>query len=137
MEDISLHIMDIIENSISGGATEILVKLDSTSAETLICTISDNGCGMSEREVEMAVDPFYTTKVGKRWGLGLALFKQSAEETEGFFDIVSDRRKGTTVQAFFHTNHPDMRPLGDIEGTVSLLKHFHPKIKFRYEGGEE
>ena len=137
MEDISLHIMDIVENSIKGGATEIIVKVESPSVDTLECTISDNGCGMGEDELKMAVDPFYTTKVGKRWGLGLALFKQSAEETEGSFDIVSDKHVGTTVRAVFHTNHPDMRPLGDIEDTVSLLSVCHPEIKFRYEGGEE
>lgn len=134
MEDISLHIMDIIENSIVGGASQITVRIDKPSPATLELTISDNGCGMKAQERERAMDPFFTTKKGKRFGLGLALFKQAAEETEGFFEIESRERAGTTVRATFHTNHADMKPLGDIVGTVTLLEAFHPEIRFRLEG---
>jgi nitrogen fixation/metabolism regulation signal transduction histidine kinase len=126
--------MDIIENSIAGGASQITVKLDKVAHGTLRVTICDNGTGMKELERERAMDPFFTTKKGKRFGLGLALFKQSAEETAGWFEIESDERTGTTIRAVFHTDHADMKPLGDIEGTVTLLEAYHPEIDFRLEG---
>lgn len=134
MEDISLHVMDIIENSINGGASEIIVRIERLSPSTLRLTISDNGSGMKAEQRERAMDPFFTTKKGKRFGMGLALFKQAAEETEGSFDIESDEHAGTTVRAVFHTDHADMKPLGDLEGTISLLMAFHPEITFRLEG---
>jgi len=99
MEDISLHLLDIIENSITGGASEVVVRIDGAPPGTLRFTISDNGRGMNAQEREKAVDPFFTTKKGKRFGMGLALFKQAAEETEGFFEIESGERSGTVVRA--------------------------------------
>ena len=144
MEDISLHIMDIIENSIAGGASTVRVTASLLEPGIVEFTISDNGSGMEEREKERAMDPFYTTKAGKRFGLGLALFKQSAEETEGTFAIDSEAGRGTTVKALFHTGHADMKPFGDIQGTVSLLSVCHPDIQFELDidpttltGGED
>ena len=134
MEDISLHIMDIIENSIAGGASKIKVRIERKAHESTQITISDNGAGMKPVDKEKAIDPFFTTKEGKRFGLGLALFKQSAEETGGSFEIESDHHSGTTVRALFHTNHADMRPFGDIEGTVTLLGAYHPDIEIALEG---
>jgi len=126
--------MDIIENSISGGASKIIVKIGKPDPGVLQVTITDNGSGIKLLEREKAVDPFFTTKEGKRFGMGLALFKQSAEETEGSFEIESGERAGTTVRAIFHTGHADMRPLGDIAGTVHLLGAYHPEIKISLEG---
>ena len=129
--------MDILENSIAGGATRVRVKIDHPSPGTLECMIEDNGSGMGKGEREKAMDPFFTTKKDKRFGLGLALFKQSAEETGGSFEIVSDKLRGTTVKALFYTGHPDMKPLGDVRGTVTILSACHPEIEFIYKGVEK
>lgn len=138
MEEIALHILDIVENSITSGATEIRVKIDnSDGGDLLTITIADNGSGMDEHERKKALDPFFTTKAGKQFGLGLALFKQAAEETGGAFDIESGARTGTTVRADFYTDHPDMKPLGDIEDTVALLGAYHPEINFIFEGADD
>ena len=61
--EISLHILDIVQNSISARASaiEITVSIDSKS-DTLAVVIKDNGCGMSDEELSKAVDPFYTTR---------------------------------------------------------------------------
>ena len=125
--------MYIIENSITSGASEIRVKTDRPASDTLTFVISDNGSGMSESQRKKAMDPFYTTKAGKHVGLGLALFRQAAEETGGTFAIDSDAASGTTVQAVFHTDHPDMKPFGDIAGTVAVLRACHPEIDFLLE----
>lgn len=135
MEDLSLHVMDIVENSIRGGASEIKVLLDEVEApeRRLILTIEDNGRGMDEGEIRRALDPFYTSKEGKRIGLGLPLFKQSAVESGGDMTVESTKGSGTRVEAVFGLEHPDMKPLGDMEGTVSLLRMFHPEVTFSFE----
>ena len=134
MEDLSLHVMDILENSIAGGATVILIQLEQDEkAGRLSITISDNGCGMSESESEKALDPFYTSKEGKRIGLGLPLLRQAAEESGGEMDLISKPGTGTVIRAEFCLDHPDLKPLGDMEGTIELLQRFHPAVTFTLE----
>jgi hypothetical protein len=36
------------------------------------------------------------------------------------------------VEAVFKTSHPDCKPLGDVRGTVELLRITHPEIVFEY-----
>ena len=134
MEDLSLHVMDVVENSIAGGATAVLVTVErDADARTLAITIHDNGRGMNEAEGQQVLDPFYTTKEGKRIGLGLPLLKQAAEESGGEIDMITEPGKGTVIRAEFRLDHPDLKPLGDMEGTIDLLRKFHPEIAFTLE----
>lgn len=49
LRDISLHILDLTQNSISAGASEIRIDVASDAEnERLSVRIEDNGCGMSE-----------------------------------------------------------------------------------------
>jgi signal transduction histidine kinase len=129
MEDISLHVMDIVENSITGGAKCVEIEI-SEDMDRLRITIRDDGDGMDREQVARASDPFYTTKEGKSYGLGISLYRQAAEETGGTVTVISTPREGTTVSADFIIEHPDMKPMGDIAGTVRLLRAFHPEIDF-------
>ena len=134
MEDLALHIMDVVENSLTGGATVIIVRIEENTAENeLIISIQDNGTGMDKNQVKQALDPFYTTKDNKRIGLGLPMFRQAAVESGGSMDIMSKPGIGTIVQAIFGLDHPDRKPLGDIEGTIRLLRVFHPEVAFSLE----
>ncbi len=132
MEDLSLHIMDIVENSITGGAANVVIRAFEQNGR-LVISIVDDGVGMSPDQIRRASDPFYTTKPGKKYGLGLALFKQAAEQTGGSFSIDGAENGGTEVRAEFIADHPDMQPVGDLEGTVSLLQRFHPDVTFTLE----
>ena len=129
MEEIALHIMDIVENSISGGASCIEVGQCEHEGR-LIFTIRDNGRGMSLGEAARASDPFYTTKEEKSYGLGIALFKQAAEETGGSLSFQTAPGGGTTITASFVPGHADMKPIGDIEETMRLMQAYHPEIEF-------
>ena len=129
MEDISLHIMDIVENSITGGSSHVEIRSVEHDDELTI-SIIDDGVGMTDEQIRRAADPFYTTKEGKKFGLGLSLFRQAAEETGGTLTIDSAGNRGTTVEATFHPNHPDMKPIGNLEETVALLRVYHPEITF-------
>ena len=138
MEDLSLHVMDVVENSITGGATAVLVRVDRNSeAGLLTITIRDDGTGMTATESRHAIDPFYTTKQGKRIGLGLPLLRQAAAEAGGAMDVTSTPGDGTVVRAEFRLDHPDRKPLGDMEGTIDLLRRYHPEVAFTLEWLEE
>jgi signal transduction histidine kinase len=133
MEDLSLHIMDIIDNSISAQSSKITVKvIENLKRDVLRIEIIDNGKGMNQDTSRIAIDPFFTSKRGKRIGLGLSLLAQAARESGGKLKIKSEQNKGTKITASFMISHPDRKPLGDIEETIYMLKKAHPEISFRF-----
>lgn len=130
MEDLSLHILDVAENAIRANATRIEISLhEEAEQHRLTIRIQDNGEGMTPETAGKACDPFFTTKGGKRVGLGLPLLRQSAEETGGRLHIRSEPGKGTEVTVVFNTNHPDMRPMGDVLETIAALLTANPSIR--------
>ncbi len=140
MEDLSLHILDIAENAIKASATLIEIEIEEREEQDLLMiTICDNGKGMEFSALERALDPFYTTKKGKRIGLGLPFLAQAAEETGGNIEVRSIPGEGTEVISTFSLSHMDLKPLGDISATLQTLIACHPKvdIRFRYSGSDE
>ena len=134
MQDISLHIMDVMENCLAAGASTIEVEVRD-EGERLHVEIRDDGRGMDEEQRSRATDPFYSTKGGKRVGLGLALFGQAARESGGSLEVASERGRGTSVHAVFVRSHPDCKPLGDVAKTLRLLRLSHPEVEIRYRAG--
>jgi len=122
MLDLSLHILDIVENSIEAGATKIEIVInENTSKNLLTLKIKDNGKGMSKKTLAKVLDPFYTTKKIRRVGLGLSMLAQATKEAEGNFDIKSEKGKGTTIIAKFVYNHIDRKPIGNTAETIVAL----------------
>ncbi len=133
MEDLSLHILDIVENSIDAGANKIDIKIyENLKKDQLKIEITDDGKGMNEGTVKKALDPFYTTKTVRKVGLGLSLFREAARMANGDFSIQSEAGRGTTVRATFQHTHIDRKPLGDMSKTMTTLIISHPEIHFRY-----
>jgi hypothetical protein len=134
MQDLSLHILDIAENSINASATEISIKIiEDTRENILSLEISDNGKGMDEETIKKVYDPFFTTKACKRTGLGIPLLAQSARECNGYMDIITEKGKGTVIHVSFQYDHIDRKPLGAIGDTLIVLIASHPGIDFIYE----
>ncbi len=125
MRELSLHILDVLENSLAAGATlvELTIEEDLT-ADRLIIIVKDNGRGMSEEQLARVLDPFYTTRTTRHVGLGLPLFKAAAERCNGDLTITSQAGQGTTVHATFQHSHIDRAPLGDMTSTLiaAILK---------------
>ena len=122
MKDLSLHILDIVQNSIRAKATLIGIEIAEQPDENqLIITITDDGTGMSPEQLQQAIDPFFTSRTTRKVGLGLSLFKQNAEMTGGNFKIESELGKGTKVTAIFGLNHLDRPIMGDLVGTLLIL----------------
>lgn len=134
MEDISLHILDILENSISASAKRVEIKVfEEREKDLLTLKIKDDGKGMNKETQKRALDPFFTTKKRKRIGLGLPLLHQSAKEAGGDFIINSKEGKGTKIVATFKLSNIDRKPLGNISETIRVLRASHPEIRFVYE----
>jgi hypothetical protein len=131
MEDISLHILDIAENSIDAGATLIKITItEDTDADVLSVEIEDNGRGIPEDLIEEVLNPFYSTRKTRKIGLGLSLLAQSARETGGDLLLQSKENRGTVVTAHFIPSHIDMKPLGNIADTILVLVAGTPEIDF-------
>lgn len=123
--------MDIVQNSISAGASLITLTVEEDRiADLLSISVEDNGRGMSPEQVQRVIDPFYTTRTTRSVGLGVPLFKMEAEMTGGSFQIDSKLGEGTFLTARFKPSSVDMIPLGDINGTVQLLISCNPKLDF-------
>ena len=78
MKELSLNILDIVENSVKAEATLTEIKIEETETE-LTLTICDDGCGMSEETLLAVTNPFYTTRTTRSVGLGIPLLIMSAE----------------------------------------------------------
>jgi len=134
VEDISLHILDVVENSICSMAKLIEISLvEDQEQDMLMLEIRDDGKGMDPENCARSSDPFFTTKSGRRIGLGLALLAQAAREAGGDFHVSSLPDAGTTVTATFRCSHPDRKPLGDISATLETLVTAYPEVDFVYE----
>jgi len=122
MLDISLHLLDLMQNCAHSGATrvEVMVHEDETQ-DLLEVTVKDNGQGMDEETVRRAMDPFYSSSP-KRVGLGLPFIAQAASIAGGCVRVDSTPGGGTEVTATFQLSHLDRQPIGDLAATaVSFL----------------
>ena len=132
-----MHILDVVENSVRCKAKLIEISLvEDWEQDLLTLEIRDDGRGMGPEDCARAADPFFTTKTGRRIGLGLAMLAQAAREAEGDFHVSSLPDAGTTVTATFRWSHPDRKPLGDISATLETLVTAYPEIDFVYEQRE-
>ncbi|HNT56709.1 MAG TPA: ATP-binding protein [Syntrophales bacterium] len=136
MLELSMHILDIVENSIRAGATLVSITIEEDlEGDRFRIEITDDGSGMDAETCRKAVDPFYTTKTVRRVGLGLPLFRQAAEMTNGSFSIRCGSSGGTTVSAEFQRSHIDRQPLGDMASTLKALLAGNPAMDLVYTHG--
>ncbi len=140
MKDLSLHILDIVENAVSAKAKRIdILVIEEPKEDRFVIEIKDNGIGMDEEASQKAVDPFFTTRTSRRVGLGLSLLAQTAEDAGGTLRIESNLGKGTRVTATFRYHHIDRKPLGNMVETMMTLLLGNPELDISYthkkEGG--
>lgn len=129
MEDLSLHILDIAENSIAADADRIEIQIvEDTDRDLLSIEVIDNGRGMDKETADRVLDPFYTTKTVRSVGLGLSLLSEAATAANGRLTIDSKEGKGTRIKAVFQHSHIDRQPLGDISQTIITLVVGNPEI---------
>jgi hypothetical protein len=133
MKDLALHILDILQNSVTAGATLVKLQIDEIpERDEYLVRFIDNGKGMNADMVQNVTDPFFTTRTTRKVGLGLPLLKQNAERTGGNMTIQSEPGIGTEIDVMFVYRHIDRLPTGDIPGTLALTVSSYPAIDFNY-----
>ena len=133
MEDLSLHILDIVENAIAAKAKKIGISIiEEPKRDQLVIEIKDDGMGMDQEVSQKATDPFFTTRSSRRVGLGLSLMAQAAQEAGGMLRIESELGKGTKVTATFQYRHIDRKPLGSMVETMTTLLLGNPELEISY-----
>ena len=134
MDEISSHIMDIAMNAITARAKRVEIAIVANPKKSLLTLFfKDDGVGMDENMVKRVQDPFFSTKTGKKVGLGIPLLKGTAETTGGNFSLTSEPGKGVEICASFRLNHPDLPPLGKLKDTILVLITGNPDVDFLFK----
>ncbi len=99
-------VLNLLSNAVKfnqpGG--QVIVSTALTDAGAAVLRVRDNGVGMSEKEVEIALEPFrqiQTSRHTKGTGLGLPLTKALVEANRAAFTIRSRKDEGTLVEVSF------------------------------------
>ena len=111
-------VLDLVQNSVEADAPRIQLDLI-REKQYLTVRLEDNGCGMTEGELEKAKDPFYSDGIKhkhRKVGLGIPFLIQTVEQTEGLFEIHSEKNKGTSLNIRFDLGNYDTPPEGDWPG---------------------
>ena len=133
MRELSLNVLDIVQNSITANANLIEIELiEEINNDILKINIFDNGKGMTDEQIKSVTDPFYTTRTTRKIGLGIPRFKMAAEMSGGSFKIESTVGVGTKIYTSYIHSSIDRMPVGNINETVSMLIRMNPDIDFVY-----
>ena len=90
-------------------------KISITSAsgmdgKSAVLSIADNGCGISEENIQRIFEPFFSTKGDHGNGLGLPAVLSIVEQHGGRVDVDSEEGLGTTFHLVFPTTAPGEIP---------------------------
>jgi hypothetical protein len=142
MRELSLHVLDLIENAVRAGAGIVAVAVEEDREWDLLrLIVEDDGPGLSIHESQ-ATDPFCSTKAAKACrgaavrgrediGLGLSLLRFRCEQAGGELSLGRSLLGGLAVQATFRFSHVDRSPLGDLASTLSGVVATNPGIELR------
>lgn len=99
--------VNILHNSIQAIKDNGEIIINSfVDDSTVIVEVRDNGIGISKKDINKILDPFYTTKpVGEGTGLGMYLSYNIIKEHKGDIQVESELGKGTLVRVILpHKN---------------------------------
>ena len=133
MRELSLHILDVVENGIAAGGNCVWIEVDEArKKDQLKIVIRDNGSGMPIEKLDNINDPFITSRTTRRVGLGLSLLSAAAERCDGTLRVDTHPGKGTEIEATFRYSHIDRAPLGDMAATITTFIIGNAGIDFVY-----
>ena len=100
--------LNLLSNSIkfTGAGGQVIVSTALTDDHEVVLRVRDTGAGMSEKELQTALEPFRQLATSPRWGdsgsgLGLPITKALAEANHARFRITSQVQDGTLVEVAF------------------------------------
>lgn len=122
MKELSMHILDIVQNSIKAGASNIEITIIQNEPDDIMSIeIADNGCGMSEEMLGKVRNPFTTSRTTRKVGLGIPMLEQTCLQCGGELALKSAPGEGTTIKAAMSYKHIDRPPMGDLINTIHIL----------------
>ena len=94
--------LNILRNAVEavdeGGKIGLALSLvKENGAKRIRIRISDNGCGIAEKDWENIFEPFFTTKPSG-FGLGLSNARKIVEQHMGSIKVVKKKGKGTAFE---------------------------------------
>ncbi len=100
--------LNLLSNSIKFTAAggQVIVSTALTDDQEVVLRVRDTGAGMSEKELQTALEPFRQLATSAHWGvagsgLGLPITKALAEANHARFHITSEVADGTLVEVAF------------------------------------
>jgi PAS domain S-box-containing protein len=100
--------LNLLSNSVkfTGAGGQVIVSTAMTDDHEVLLRVRDTGTGMSEKELQTALEPFRQLATSARWGssgtgLGLPITKALAEANHARFRITSQVNDGTLVEVAF------------------------------------
>jgi NADP-reducing hydrogenase subunit HndB len=134
MTELSLNLLDLFRNSVRAGARNIGLQISRRDG-IIRAALTDDGCGMEKETLEGCLDPFFSTRTTRRFGLGLPLTAACCREAGGAFRVKSEEGRGTEISFFLRGDSFDCPPMGDLTGAVqSMAAEEKSDLFFRYEG---
>jgi PAS domain S-box-containing protein len=101
-------VLNLLSNSIkfTGAGGQVIVSTALSDDHEVVLRVRDTGAGMSEKELQTALEPFRQLATTARWGasgsgLGLPITKALAEANHARFRITSQLQDGTLVEVAF------------------------------------
>ena len=102
--------LNLLSNSIkfTGAGGQVIVSTALTDDQEVVLRVRDTGTGMSEKDLETALEPFRQVATVAHWGssgtgLGLPIIKALVEANHARFRIASEVGSGTLVEVAFPT----------------------------------
>jgi len=134
LKEISLHILDLIENSINADSKVVkLYVIEDIRKDIFKVIIEDDGKGMDEEFLKQVENPFVTTRTTRKVGLGISLVKANAIMCDGNFKIDSKKDIGTKLEVEFRFSHIDRPPLGDMTSTIICIINNDKNVDLYYK----
>ncbi len=141
IEELDMHLLDLVQNAYSADSTRVDVQLICDQADDrLTMSVADNGKGMDEQTLDVVRRGYFSSKSEQSVGLGIPLLRETAQHCDGRFTINSRLGEGTTVTAEFRRSHIDLPPFGDLAATflniVVTADARYVRITYRCDGNE-
>lgn len=131
MTEISLHILDIVHNSLKAGSDHVKIGIGIDQRDFLLIKITDNGKGFDKDFSPL--NQSKSIKPGIKNGLGLILFSELCTSCDGMLSAKNGDKGGAEITAKLSLSSPNRPVLGEIGSTYRLLTVCNPHICFGFE----
>ena len=100
--------LNLLSNSIkfTGAGGQVIISTAQTDDHEVVLRVRDTGSGMTEKELQIALEPFRQVPTVTHWdaggtGLGLPITKALAEANQAYFRLTSRVDDGTLAEVIF------------------------------------